>query len=103
MKRIALSTLFIFTCIITASAQTTPQQAVVAAGKRSGQHVQTQPKRLATLRAADAPEGSRVIVTSDATLSDYQAYVDGGRFYVLIPNALSRKRRLTCAVEDSRT
>jgi hypothetical protein len=88
MKRIALSALVIFTGIITTHAQTTPQQAVIAAASAAATAVRPQPKRLASIRLSNSPEGSRVIVTSDATLSDYQAYVDGGRFYVMIPTAI---------------
>ena len=91
MRRIALSTLFIFTAITTSYAQTTPQQAVIAAAKAAANVARPQPKRLASLRVWDAPEGSRVLITSDATLSDYQAYAEGGRFFVLIPTALEPK------------
>lgn len=41
--------------------------------------------RVATLRASDSPEGSRVALTSDQSLSDYEAYRRGDRFYVKIP------------------
>ncbi|HEV7902233.1 MAG TPA: hypothetical protein VGO96_00225, partial [Pyrinomonadaceae bacterium] len=44
-------------------------------------------KRLVPMRVSDTPEGSRVLVASDAALDDYSSYFDGGRFYVLIPKA----------------
>jgi hypothetical protein len=44
-------------------------------------------KRLVPVRVNDTPEGSRVTVASDASLADYSSYVDGRRFYVLIPKA----------------
>jgi hypothetical protein len=93
MKRIALSALVIFAGIITtASAQQAASQQVVAAAANAMASVsKPQPRRLATIRTGDAMEGSRVIVTSDATLSDYQAYAEGGRFYVLIPFAIEPK------------
>ncbi len=92
MQRIALSALVIFAAIITVSAQqTTSQQVVAAAANAMASASRPQPRRLATIRTGDATEGSRVIVTSDATLSDYQAYADGGRFYVLIPYAVEPK------------
>src|SRR5260370_25440566 len=40
-----------------------------------------------TLRASDSPDGSRVTVSSDQSLSDYEAYRRGDRFYVKIPAA----------------
>src|SRR5437660_11864447 len=45
-------------------------------GKRS--HV-------ATLHSSDSPEGSRVAVSSDQSLSDYEAYRRGDRFYIKLP------------------
>ncbi|HEX8128042.1 MAG TPA: hypothetical protein VF527_03005 [Pyrinomonadaceae bacterium] len=44
-------------------------------------------KRLVPVRVSDTPEGSRVLVASDASLDDHSSYFDGGRFYVLIPKA----------------
>jgi len=44
-------------------------------------------RRIAPLRAAEAPEGLRVTVTSDAPLSDYSASRRGDDFHVLIPHA----------------
>lgn len=44
-------------------------------------------KRLAPVRVSDTPEGSRVMIASDASLDDYSSYFQGGRFYVLIPKA----------------
>jgi hypothetical protein len=44
-------------------------------------------KRLVPIRVIDTAEGSRVMLASDASLDDYAAYLDGGRFYVLIPQA----------------
>jgi hypothetical protein len=90
MKRIALIALVIFASL-NASAQTSPQQAVVAAASAAATSLRPQPKRLASIRTNESPEGSRVVVTSDATLSDYQAYSEGGRFLVLIPQAVEPK------------
>ncbi|MGB9181249.1 MAG: HEAT repeat domain-containing protein, partial [Pyrinomonadaceae bacterium] len=42
-------------------------------------------KHLTPLRTSDAPEGSRVTITSDGVLSEYSAYRSGDRFYVVIP------------------
>ena len=43
--------------------------------------------KITTLRASDSPEGSRVAVTADQSLSEYEAYRRGDRFYVKIPRA----------------
>jgi len=42
-------------------------------------------KHAATLRANDSSEGSRVSISSDSTLDDYEAYRRGDRFYVKLP------------------
>src|SRR5205807_3271956 len=48
---------------------------------------QPTPKRthVATLRASDSSEGSRVAISSDESLNNYEAYRRGDRFYVKIP------------------
>jgi hypothetical protein len=60
------------------AAQTRPQSNSNKSGKR--QHV-------TTLRSSDSPEGSRVAINSDQSLSDYEAYRRGDRFYVKLPAA----------------
>ena len=45
------------------------------------------PRRIASVRAASTPAGSRVVITSDTPLDDYTAYRAGSRFHVLIPRA----------------
>src|SRR5438445_11593023 len=45
------------------------------------------PEHVATLRSTDSPQGSRVALTSDQSLRDYEAYRSGDRFYVRIPAA----------------
>src|SRR5713226_4965116 len=42
-------------------------------------------QHVATLRSSDTAEGSRVAINSDQSLSDYEAYRRGDRFYVRIP------------------
>src|SRR5258708_1363162 len=62
-----------------AAAQSKPAQTNSnKSGKR--QHV-------TTLRSSDSPEGSRVAINSDQSLSDYEAYRRGDRFYVKLPAA----------------
>src|SRR5207237_3851669 len=41
--------------------------------------------RVATLQSSDSPEGSRITVTSDHSLSGYETYRRGDRFYVKVP------------------
>src|SRR2546426_12102653 len=41
----------------------------------------------AVLRASDSPDGSRVALSSDQSLNDYEAYRRGDRFYVKIPQS----------------
>jgi hypothetical protein len=40
-----------------------------------------------TLSTTETAEGSRVRITSDAALEGYRAYTEGGRFFVLFPEA----------------
>src|SRR5437762_1540372 len=44
-------------------------------------------QHVATVRSSDSTEGSRVAITSDQSLNDYEAYRRGDRFYVKIPAA----------------
>ena len=56
-------------------------------GTKAQNFAETRLKRLASLRAADIAEGSRVTLTSDASLDDYTAYRVNDRFHILIPQA----------------
>src|SRR6267378_2248648 len=55
----------------------------------SGQRNSNSGKRthIATLHSTDSSEGSRVAISSDQSLNDYEAYRRGDRFYVKIPAA----------------
>ena len=44
-------------------------------------------QRVTTLRSSDSPDGSRVALSADQSLSNYEAYRRGDRFYVKIPPA----------------
>jgi len=44
-------------------------------------------QHVATLRSSDSQEGSRVAISSDQSLTNYEAYRRGDRFYVKIPAA----------------
>jgi len=92
MKRFSLIALALLACTILASAQSISQRAVVAANNAfAASNRPPQPINLASLRSADTPEGSRVIVTSDVTLNDFQAYTESNRFYLLIPYSTEPK------------
>ncbi|HYJ45071.1 MAG TPA: hypothetical protein VEV81_00560, partial [Pyrinomonadaceae bacterium] len=85
MKRFALGALLLISGGL-ASAQTVPQRAVVAANSALAAASRTsQPARLAGLRTSDSTEGSRVTITSDVTLTEFRAYTEGNRFFLLIP------------------
>src|SRR5205823_5720955 len=77
---------FAFVLLLTAtfvSAQSRiikPAQPNTNANSGKRQHV-------ATVRSSDSTEGSRVAITSDQSLNDYEAYRRGDRFYVKIPAA----------------
>src|ERR1700716_3917820 len=45
------------------------------------------PPHVATLHSSDSSEGSRVALSSDQSLNDYEAYRRGDRFYIKIPAA----------------
>ncbi|HEX8888709.1 MAG TPA: DUF5916 domain-containing protein [Pyrinomonadaceae bacterium] len=92
MKRFSLIALALLACTLLASAQSISQSVVVAANNAfAASNRPPQPIHLASLRSADTPEGSRVIVTSDVTLNDFQAYTEGNRFYLLIPYSTEPK------------
>ncbi len=91
MKRFALIALVVLACT-PAHSQSVQQQTVAAAA--SGFVAASAPpsKRLASIRAHEVPAGgSRVVVTSDTSLGDYEAYNEAGRFVVLIPSATAPK------------
>ena len=64
--------------------------ALVAAQSRPAQNNSNNSgkrQHVTTLRSSDSPEGSRVAINSDQSLSDYEAYRRGDRFYVKLPAA----------------
>src|SRR6266404_2933385 len=88
-RRIRLSRLIvksgvaILLCGVTVTAQSRiirPQTQPTASASARRQHT-------ATLRASDSPDGSRVSLSSDQSLNNYEAYRRGDRFYVRIPAA----------------
>jgi HEAT repeat protein len=63
-----------------AAAQGRTTKPPVQTKQASGNH-----PHVATLRSSDSPEGSRVALSSDQSLNDYEAYRRGDRFYIKIP------------------
>ena len=66
--------------MITAQSRVSGSAQTSSNGSEKRQHV-------ATLHSSDSPEGSRVVLSSDQSLNDYEAYRRGDRFYVKIPAA----------------
>jgi Domain of unknown function (DUF5916)/Carbohydrate family 9 binding domain-like len=56
-------------------------------GIKAQSNLAPQLRRIATLRSSEMAEGSRVTITSDASLDDYTAYRSLDRFHVVIPHA----------------
>ncbi len=74
------------TVVFTASPIALTQSRIIAP-QRSANTNSIKRSRVATLRASDSTSGSRVALTSDQSLNDYEAYRRGDRFYVRIPAA----------------
>jgi hypothetical protein len=62
------------------------QSRIIPPQQTANANVNARPK-VTTLRASDSSEGSRVAVTADQSLNEYEAYRRGDRFYVKIPPA----------------
>lgn len=63
------------------------QSRVSGSSAQANSNVSGTHQHVATLRSSDSPEGSRVVLSSDQLLTDYEAYRRGDRFYVKIPAA----------------
>src|ERR1043166_3492859 len=73
--------LFLVTSPITTQSRIIPPQQAANANANSKR------SKVTTLRATDSAEGSRVAVTADQSLNEYEAYRRGDRFYIKIPLA----------------
>ncbi len=73
--------------VFTASPIALTQSRIIAPQRSANTNNSTKRPRVATLRASDSTSGSRVALTSDQSLNDYEAYRRGDRFYVRIPAA----------------
>ncbi len=63
------------------------QSRITRPSAQTNSNSQAKRPHVATLRANDSPDGSRVALTSDQSLNNYEAYRRGDRFYVRIPAA----------------
>jgi len=82
-RLIVKSGMAILLCGVTVAAQSRiirPQSQPTTGAPARRQHT-------ATMRASDSPDGSRVALSSDQSLNDYEAYRRGDRFYVRIPQS----------------
>jgi hypothetical protein len=89
LNAVALSALALLTpaasSLSEASAQEVASVRAPASGRAAGGGARLL-KRM-TLSTTETAEGSRVRITSDAALDGYQTYTEGGRFFVLVPEA----------------
>jgi len=75
-----------FACLALLTVSTVvAQDRVIPAGQSNSNT--TKQTHVATLHSSDSSEGSRVAITSDQSLNNYEAYRRGDRFYVKIPGA----------------
>jgi hypothetical protein len=72
--------LFPFSTISTHGRATTPVRSANSRNAASRPHI-------AKLQASNSPEGSRVALTADQSLNDYEAFRRGDRFFLKIPPA----------------
>lgn len=63
------------------------QSRIVAPQRPANSNTAAKRQRVTTLRASDSTDGSRVALSADQSLNDYEAYRRGDRFYVRIPAA----------------
>jgi hypothetical protein len=70
-----------------AAALVAAQSRIIKAPSQTNSGNSSKRQHVATLRSSDSPEGSRVALSSDQSLNDYEAYRRGDRFYVKIPAA----------------
>ena len=61
------------------------QSRIISPQRPANSNTNVKRPKVTTLRASDSAEGSRVAVSGEQSLSDYEAYRRGDRFYVKIP------------------
>ncbi|HEY3102495.1 MAG TPA: HEAT repeat domain-containing protein [Pyrinomonadaceae bacterium] len=84
---IAASVLGCATVLILGATRIATQSRIIQPQRTGNSNTNVKRPRVATLRASDSSEGSRVALSGDQSLTDYEAYRRGDRFYVKIPPA----------------
>src|SRR2546426_239712 len=84
---VALSVLRCCAVLVLGSGLLSAQSRIIPPQTQPTPKVSNKRPHVATLRSTDSPDGSRVALTSDQSLSDYEAYRRGDRFYLRIPAA----------------
>jgi hypothetical protein len=90
LSAFALSALALSLANAFSSSEASAQEVASARAPASGRAAAGGGARLLkrmTLSTTETAEGSRVRITSDAALEGYQTYTEGGRFFVLVPEA----------------
>src|ERR1051326_3212863 len=73
--------------LLLASTRIATQSRIIPPPQPANANLKAKPPKITTLRATDSAEGSRVAVTADQSLNEYEAYRRGDRFYIKIPLA----------------
>jgi hypothetical protein len=60
---------------------------VVWLGFSSSAAQNAKPKRITSVQVSDNPQGARVTVVADLSLTDYEAFRRGDRFYLKLPGS----------------
>lgn len=90
LNAVALSALALLMLAALSSSEVSAQEVASVRATASGRTAAGGGARLLrrmTLSTSETAEGSRVRITSDAALDGYQTYTEGGRFFVLVPEA----------------
>src|SRR6266851_3162398 len=85
--RLSLTVLRYGTVLALSATLVAAQSQIIGPPAQSNADGPSKRPHVTTLRASDSPDGSRVTVSSDQSLNNYEAYRRGDRFYVRIPAA----------------
>ncbi|MEK6336703.1 MAG: HEAT repeat domain-containing protein [Acidobacteriota bacterium] len=85
--QLSSTVLGIATVLVLSSALSFPQSRIIRPPSQTNSQVPAKRPPVTTLRASESTNGSRVAVSSDQSLTNYEAYRRGDRFYVRIPAA----------------
>ena len=85
--RLSSTVLGIATVLALSAALSVPQSRIIRPPSQTNSGGPAKRPHVTTLRASDSKNGSRVAVSSDQSLTNYEAFRRGDRFYVRIPAA----------------